>query len=240
VRNADDGVRVRLYEQTIDKGTPPPGACVPTAFLQAEVSDDQNAGTGGGVEWAAPTTAALDPLGAQVVGSGEPQPILTVVSHTGSGVATVTLTTPDGSDHATPTGGWVALAVQLPAATDTVPSGTLTATAADGSTLATVQLDTVSAGKTPPCMPVSPACLKANASSSGGVSTSSSGTSAAGPETNMTCQCKMSIASAGTSGPDGTTGATGASGTSGSTATCDVTSGQASIPPDATTTTSAK
>jgi len=164
VRNADDGVRIRLYQQALPTNAPS-GACAPAGILQAEVSDDQVAGTAGGIEWSKPTAAALDPLSIAVVGAGEPEPILTVVSHTGAAVAKVVLSTAAGTDQAAPTTtGWVALAVQLPASAtsasnDGVPAGTLTATAADGAVLATDQLNGIdTAANAPPCQGTNVTC----------------------------------------------------------------------------------
>jgi hypothetical protein len=53
----------------------------------------------------------------------------------------VELTTPDGTDKATPSGGWVALAVQLPAGTTDMPTGTIAALSASGSTVGTTPLN---------------------------------------------------------------------------------------------------
>jgi hypothetical protein len=153
VRDASDGVRVRLYKQdiTVPRVACPAGAtcpqpaapvCGPVSSLTAEVSDDQVAGQTGGPLWASSSSSGpLDVVSVGVVGPGEPQPILVVVAQASAPVANVKLTTPDGTDAAAPTGGWVALAVQLPAdfptsGSDPLAGSTLVATDSSGTALA--------------------------------------------------------------------------------------------------------
>src|SRR5207302_7187503 len=119
VRNAKDGTRVRLYQETysppLGKPVPQPNCkncpqialpapAVPARTLTAEVSDDQVAGVAGGPLRQTTEPAGFDPAAAQVRGVGQPQPILVVIVHGGSGIATMEVTTPYGSDAAVPSG----------------------------------------------------------------------------------------------------------------------------------------
>lgn len=167
LRNATDGTRVRLYRQDLSAKSGCVGSqacpadavppCVPTQFLLAEVSDDQVAGTAGGPSWQPASPTGLDPLSAETVGIGQPQPILVVVAHAGPDVSRVQLTTPYGADSEVPVGGWVALAVRLPqtftpsAGRPDVPDGTVTASGPAGATLSTVAVADVSMKSSPPC-----------------------------------------------------------------------------------------
>ena len=176
LRNATDGTRVRLYEQKFPVPTfgcpagatcplPPKASCLPTGSLSAEVSDDQVAGQAGGILFAAPKASGLDVVGAEVVGMGQPQPILTVTAHAGPDVARVNLTTPYGTDTMAPVSGWVALAVRLPASyRPPTPFpfpgsglGTLAAFAASGATISSTSLSGFYPSK-PPCEPTQIVC----------------------------------------------------------------------------------
>ncbi|HZQ57239.1 MAG TPA: hypothetical protein VFA84_04360 [Acidimicrobiales bacterium] len=181
LRDAKDGTRVRLYEQQLPLAkfrcptgtecpTPTAPPCAPSSFVTAEVSDDQVAGQTNGAVWGTSPTSPLEVVSLGVVGGGQPQPVLVVVARTQPAVADVTLTTPYGSDHAAPTGGWVALAVRLPAdfsksGTGGLINSTLTATDSSGTSLASHPL-----AQTPPsigrdCLPP---CIAAAAGSATG------------------------------------------------------------------------
>ncbi len=134
VRDAADGTRVRLYEQEFAAPTvtcatgqtcpqPPVASCQPVALISAEVSDDQVAGQSGGPVWQQADGKPLDVVSIDIVGSGQPQPILVVVARTAQPTAKVTVTTAYGTDTATPSAGWVALAVRLPADFSGGPTG---------------------------------------------------------------------------------------------------------------------
>jgi hypothetical protein len=174
LRNATDGVRVRLYAQAFLKPTcapnttcaaPAPG-CFPTQILQAEVSDDQVAGQTGSPVWQAPPSTGLDPVDGEVVGDGQPQPILVLVAHAGTDVAQVELSSAYGNDSETPTAGWVALAVQLPAdyqgsASDSgLPAGTVTALSSSGATISSAPVAQLNPKMMLPasCVPSPPVC----------------------------------------------------------------------------------
>ncbi len=187
VRDAADGTRVRLYEAAFALPTPacPTGAmcaqpqiaaCAPSAFVTAEVSDDQVAGTAGGVLWTPPAATTTEVVSAQVVGEGQPQPILVVIGHAGTDVAHVTLQTAAGQDSATPAAnGWMALAVRLPAGSQGLPTGTLLATTSSGGTVATLPLDKVGSLTVPSCgVPPAPVCNVGSASATAGSGSSSS------------------------------------------------------------------
>jgi hypothetical protein len=193
VRDASDGTRVRLYQQDIGGPKfacatgqtcvqPPVPACVPASFVVAEVSDDQVAGQTGSPLWQPASSGALQMVTTQVVGAGQPQPILVVVARTAAPTAKVTLTTAYGSDEEAPTGtGWVALAVRLPATFATAgamgaPVGKVVA--ADGGGNAISYGDLASASPAPPaCQPPMSCVAPAPPSSSSGSSSSSSGSS---------------------------------------------------------------
>lgn len=247
VRNAKDGVRVRLYEQTfpVPQVSPPKcmaapnSACpevavppaVPGKLLVAEVSDDQVAG-----QAEVPVTqnfkvSGFDSLAAQVVGLGQPQPILVVIGHAGSGVATVDVTTPYGSDSAAPgVGGWVALAVQLPAdyhvATDSggsalqgvVPTGTITAHSPSGGAVDSIALSKLEAKimVQPECgtsmggataAPTTTVTTVAGAKSAG--ANSGAGAAAASPPNAMICDSSGSSGSASSSSASSSSGSSG-------------------------------
>jgi len=208
VRDATDGVRVRLYEQSLPTpacapnstcAVPAEPSCVPSQLLEAEVSDDQVAGQTGGPLWQSPSTSGLDPVGTQVVGDGQPQPILVVIAHTGSDVAEVTVATSYGDDTEAPTSsGWVALAVQLPAAyqpsgSSDLPAGTLTARSGSGATIATTPLEQLNP-KMPPasCLPRPPACPAAL-----GAATSASAASTSTTASPTACGTCTKVATAG-------------------------------------------
>jgi hypothetical protein len=192
VRDAVDGVRVRLYERDMALpqvacpagatcAQPATPACAPTSIVTAEVSTDQVAGTTGAPVWAPSSGAALDLVTVGVVGAGEPQPILTVVAKATSAVAKVTLTTPYGADHASSTDGWVALAVQLPADVgtsggDPLATSTLVATDAAGTTLISTGLSP-GPGAVPPCGP----CLAVGAPARGAPAVATGGKGAVSP-----------------------------------------------------------
>lgn len=89
--------------------------------------------------------------GAGTVGTAEGAPVQLRVVRVAADVASVRLTTPDGSDAAAPTGGVVALAVPGAAT-----GGTLTALAGDGATLAEVTLPSVATIAGPDCRPQPP------------------------------------------------------------------------------------
>ena len=184
LRNSTDGVRVRLYEESLAK--PACGAdttcaavpvCVPTQLLQAEVSDDQVAGQTDGPLWQAPSSSGLDPVGAEVVGNEQPQPILVVVAHAGADVAQVELSTAYGNDSETPTASWVALAVQLPAdyqaaSGSGVPTGTLTALSTSGARISSAPVEPLNAKTLPAaCVPTPPVCSVSPATATGSTST---------------------------------------------------------------------
>ncbi|HEY2430712.1 MAG TPA: hypothetical protein VGI06_17390 [Acidimicrobiales bacterium] len=165
----------------------PTPACVPSHFLDAEVSDAQVAGSAGAMEWQDPPTTGFDLLASQVVGVGRPQPILVVVAHAGSDVTKVVLSTSYGSDTATPTPqGWVALAVQLPADYQPAsagdlggpPTGTVTATSASGATVASSGLSGVNGKELPAaCQPTPcPAGAAGTVPGSAGGASGSAGT----------------------------------------------------------------
>lgn len=183
VRDAVDGTRVRLYERPLDLyacapeqkcAEPTRQSCAPSGFLTAEVSDDQVAGQAGWPWWATASTPGLTPAGVTVVGQGQPQPILVTAAHTGAGVARVTLTTPYGNDIEVPAGGWVALAVRLPAGYQAatqpstftppvgVPGGTLTAVSPSGALVSTVLLSSLWNRPSPACEPGPPVCSAAS------------------------------------------------------------------------------
>jgi len=164
VRDASDGTRVRLYTGAFPVPTfkcptgascPQPAlACTPDSMVSAEVSDDQVAGTAGGLLWSTTLSDPLDVVTAEVVGAAQPQPILVVVGRTSGATAKVTLTTTSGTDSEAPTNGWVALAVRLPAGftadpSTGLPSATVAAFDVGGTTLSSTPLAT--AGKQPPC-----------------------------------------------------------------------------------------
>jgi hypothetical protein len=166
LRNASDGTRVRLYEGKVGIPTVTCGgpaacpqlavACAPSAFVSAEVSDDQVAGVAGGEQWTTTSTDPVDVVSTMVVGADQPQPILVVVGHTSGSTAKVTLTTTYGGDSEAPTGGWVALAEQLPAGFTTdpstgLPSGSVAALDAGGTTLSSTPLGATVNGRVPPC-----------------------------------------------------------------------------------------
>ena len=187
LRNATDGTRVRLYSDDLSNKMKcaagqtcpqPDPACFPTTILSGEVSDDQVAGTTGGPVWHTPTATGLDAVNAGVVGVGQPQPILTVMGHAGSDIAQVRLATPYGSDvQAVTSGGWVGLAMQLPAdfkadpasgGRRDLPAGTLTALSPSGAVVGSVALVDIN-GKpsAPPCQPPCPSDLQ-KATTAGG------------------------------------------------------------------------
>jgi len=220
VRDASDGVRVRLYQQTFTqpKATCSPSSgktcpqvpvptCSPSSFLHAEVSDAQVAGTAGGVLWDAPPTGGLTTEAVQVVGAGEPQPILVVLAHAGSNVSHVTLSSSYGTDSAAPSPqGWVALALQLPSnyqpssSTDPqgAPSGTLTAVSTSGATVSSTALSDVNGKGAPPAC-ITSVCEAGSASVAG---------PATGPST--VTSCSSCGTAAGGKAPAGPTPAPGA------------------------------
>jgi hypothetical protein len=245
VRNAKDGVRVRLYEQTFPEPQPatppkcmagPNTACpqvavppsMPSKLLLAEVSDDQVAG-----ETAIPVYQSLkaqgfDPLTAQVIGGGQPQPILVVLGHAGSGVSTVDVTTPYGSDSAAPgPGGWVALAVQLPADYQVgpdssspgfpgmVPTGTVTAHSPSGGVVDSTALSKLEGkmfsnsgcGASTGGAAAAPSTATTVAGAKSAGSNSGAGAAAASPPNAMICDA---------SGAGGSTSSSSASSSSGS------------------------
>jgi hypothetical protein len=168
VRDASDGTRVRLYSWAVPVPTPACAsgqtcaqpdiaACVPTSMVTAEVSDDQVAGSADGMVWKALGVSGFDAVSAQVVGAGQPQPILVVVGHAGTDVANVTVKTADGTDTETPApNGWVALAVRLPAAYHAgsgsdLPDGTVVASSTSGAPVTSSPLASVTGAVLPPC-----------------------------------------------------------------------------------------
>jgi hypothetical protein len=169
LRDASDGTRVRLYEQevTIPKVACPSGSecpqvmvppCAPTSFVTAEVSNDQVAGQTGGAVWSTSPSAPLEVVSLGVVGAGQPEPILVVVGRVQSSVAKVTLTTPYGTDVQAPTGGWVALAVGLPAdfsksGTGGLRTSTLVASDSSGKALSSQPVSQTAHGPGPACRP---------------------------------------------------------------------------------------
>jgi hypothetical protein len=252
VRNAKNGVRVRLYEETFPQPQPvspptcparPNTACpeiavppsIPNKVLLAEVSDDQVAGQAVIPVSQNLKASGFDPLHALVVGGGQPQPILVVLGHAGSGVSTVEVTTPYGSDSAAPgAGGWVALAVQLPAnyqpATDsgpsgsmgTVPTGTVTAHSPSGAAVDSIALSKLesqmfsnsgcgASAKTATPVP-SVATTEAGAKSAGGGS--AAGAAPGSPPNAMICDASGTGGSASTSSGSTSSGST-SSGSSG-------------------------
>jgi len=178
VRDASDGTRVRLYEQEFPVPTvacpsgtacPMVPACAPTSLVTAEVSDDQVAGQLGGPVWPSTAGTALRVDTRGVVGGGQPQPILVVVAQVEPSVASVTLTTPDGTDQSAPTGGWVALAVRLPADFGTNVLSTSTLTASDSSGKAVVSGPLAQSSPVPmTCMPVCAALGQSAQGNAGG------------------------------------------------------------------------
>ncbi len=221
VRDAGDGVRVRLYEQSIPKPECAPNAacaqpavtsgCFPSHLIDAEVSDDQVAGDAGNPVW--PSTSGLDPVTVEVVGDGEPQPILVVVAQTGSNVAKVEVETAYGDDAEAPTSsGWVALAVQLPAdyqassSSSNVPAGTLTSLSSTGATISSTDLGAPRVGPIPTsCLPKTPGCPAISASTS----------TIAGAT--LTCRVCEKVAAATGAGQQICTGAGGSTGSEGGT-----------------------
>jgi hypothetical protein len=169
LRDATDGTRVRLYEQqfTTPKFSCPPGAtcaepampvnCLPGGFVVSEVSNLQVAGQIEGTLWQTTPAETVQVVGLGIVGNGQPQPILAVIVHTGSPVASVVLKTPYGTDTEAPTGQWAGLAVGLPSdfsksGGDGITSSTLTATDASGKVLVPQGL-AQSPAIVPPCVP---------------------------------------------------------------------------------------
>jgi len=218
VRDASDGVRVRLYERSLSLPTCPSNAacaqpavtpsCFPSQLIDAEVSDDQVAGDAGSPVWPSSSSSALDPVMVEVVGDGQPQPILVVVAHTGSNVAKVELETAYGDDAEAPTSpGWVALAVQLRAdyqassSSSNVPAGTLTALSSTGATMSSTDLGPLRVGPIPTsCLPKTPVCPAISASTS----------TIAGAT--LTCRVCEKVATANGTGPQICTGAGGSTG----------------------------
>jgi hypothetical protein len=259
VRNAKDGTRVRLYEETFQMPPVQPpcnssgnkacpeiavGNAAPNKTLLAEVSDDQVAGQVGTPQWDALKTAGFDPLAAEVVGMGQPQPILVVLAHAPANVTTVDVTTPYGSDSAAPgPGGWVALAVRLPAdyASEKlpsdpsvqigIPSGTVTARSASGASV-----DSVTLAKLATKMFGSLTCdsaagaAKARSAVSNEAGTNSAGTAgvpAAGTKSSGKPSSASGSSSASPSASGGTTGSAAGSAAAGSNSS----SGVAKPPP---------
>jgi hypothetical protein len=82
----------------------PASQCAPSALLDAQVSNDQVAGSSASPVEKTPATQPLDVLDANVVGTGEPTPIGVVLVHTTGSVAKVVLTLKGGgTDEMTPT-----------------------------------------------------------------------------------------------------------------------------------------
>jgi hypothetical protein len=208
VRDASDGTRVRLYQQDI--GDPqiacsaghacpqaPVPPCAPTSIVMAEVSDDQVAGQTGTPLWQSGASGALQQVTTQVVGAGQPQPILVAIARTSAPTAKVMLTTAYGSDAETPTAtGWVALAVRLPAdfaadASTGAPAGKLVAADGGGNAIASSDLASVSpfppACQPPLCNALAPPTSPTGSSTPG--SAPSTSVNASGPATASGCGC---------------------------------------------------
>lgn len=171
VRDATDGTRIRLYRQQSPLAKAMATGCAPQDVVLAEVSDDQVAGQAAFAVFA-DLSGILHLVSAEVVGAGQPQPILEVVAHTAGDVAKVTLSTSYGTDSAAPTSdGWVALALRLPADFQAasakapadggvpkgfmVPDGTVTAASSSGTTVASDPVTDIQ-GIPKSCLPTPP------------------------------------------------------------------------------------
>jgi hypothetical protein len=240
VRDSADGVRVRLYEQAVPApqtgcaptatcAAPPAiAACVPANLVETEVSDDQVAGDTVAPSWQS-SGGGLDVLEAQVVGQGQPQPILVAVIHSAQDVAAVDLTTSYGTDTQAVPAGWAALAVQLPAgyqaaSSDTdVPTGTLTARSASGAVVTSAPLGPQTGGMPAACQATAETCTRESIAPAPGVSSSPGGkpaepSSAPNQQVQVICSTRSGtvVSGSGSGRASGSSGA--ASGSSGAAA----------------------
>jgi len=144
LRDAVDGVRVRVYLQDFPTGVEPgmPAECFPKQFLNAQVSDAVMVGTAQAQLYAStPRANPVFVVGAQPVGDMEGSPVTVVSSRTAADVARVKATFAGGVvDEMAPVDGWAVLAGHRPPASKDLSSGTLTAYDAAGRVLATVDL----------------------------------------------------------------------------------------------------
>lgn len=166
-RQTADGIQIRVYEHsnppdTYPDGWSPPRGCTAIGSIQADLSNARAVGIADAGVF--DPTGPLAVIGAGVWGTTEGDPAAWAILHAGAGVTRVSVSfTGGGTDSTAPVNGWAVLSAPLDGAVPMGPGyfgpgGTAVGLDASGSQVATLDLPTAPAHRTPSaaCQPPPP------------------------------------------------------------------------------------